>query len=167
MVKQNILKNFTKSTGKDLYQSLFLIRDDIHMTAIKLFNVHNHLPACPSTSKILPPAWHWTSSFKRMTPSLQMITNELKENIIQVWLLYFIGSFLQVAFVFSFNSLILPGFPLTSFHLAETSLSVFSWLYTVMCVAIQNITKCLLFIIIHIFSIHVAVNLFYLHNLKT
>ena len=31
----------------------------------------------------------------------------------------------------------------------------------------KNITKWLLFIIIHIFSIHFAINLLYLHNLKT
>ena len=31
----------------------------------------------------------------------------------------------------------------------------------------QNIPKCLLFIIIHIFGTHFAINLFYLHNLKT
>ena len=66
-------------------------------------------------------------------------------------------------FVFSFNSLILSGFPLTSFHLAEASLSAFSWLYTLVC---ANLTKCLLFIIVHIFSIHFAINLYYLHNLK-
>ena len=66
-------------------------------------------------------------------------------------------------FVFSFNSLILSGFPLNSFHLAEASLSVFSWLYTLVC---ANLTKCLLFIIVHIFSIHFAINLYYLHNLK-
>ena len=35
---------------------------------------------------------------------------------------------------FSINSLILPGFPLTSFHLAEASLSAFSWLSTLVCV---------------------------------
>ena len=34
------------------------------------------------------------------------------------------------AFVFSINSLILSGFPLTSFRLAKPSLSAFSWLYT-------------------------------------
>ena len=66
-------------------------------------------------------------------------------------------------FVFSFNSLILSGFLLNSFHLAEASLSVFSWLYTLVC---ANLTKCLLFIIVHIFSIHFAINLYYLHNLK-
>ena len=31
----------------------------------------------------------------------------------------------------------------------------------------RNVTKCFLFIIIHIFSTHFGINLFYLHNLKT
>ena len=75
------------------------------------------------------------------------------------------GTSFKSAFVFSFNSLILSGFPLTSFHLVEASPSAFSWLYTLVCVAVS--TKCLLFIIIHIFSIHFAINLFYLHSLKT
>ena len=37
------------------------------------------------------------------------------------------GSFFRSAFVFSVNSLILSGFPLTSSHLAEVSLCAFSW----------------------------------------
>ena len=62
-----------------------------------------------------------------------MITNQLKENIIQGWLLYVIRSFLQVAFVFSFNSLILSSFPLPFFHLAETSLCFLVPLYSYVC----------------------------------
>ena len=42
------------------------------------------------------------------------------------------------AFIFSINSLILSGFPLTSFHSAEISLSAFSWLYTLMCAIVQE-----------------------------
>ena len=42
------------------------------------------------------------------------------------------------AFVFSINSLILPGLPLTSFHLAEASLSAFWWLYPLVCAVIQK-----------------------------
>ena len=42
------------------------------------------------------------------------------------------------AFVFSVNSLILSGLPLTSFHLAEASLSAFWWLYTLVCAVIQK-----------------------------
>ena len=34
--------------------------------------------------------------------------------------------------------LILSGFPLASFHLAEATLSAFSWLYTLVCVVVQN-----------------------------
>ena len=44
----------------------------------------------------------------------------------------------RLAFVFSLNSLILSGFPLTSFHLVETSLSAFSWLYALVCVVVQK-----------------------------
>ena len=42
------------------------------------------------------------------------------------------------AFLFSINSLILSGFPLTSFHLAEASLSPFLWLYTPVCAVVQR-----------------------------
>ena len=38
------------------------------------------------------------------------------------------------------NPLIFSGFPLTSFNLAEVSLSVFSWLYTLMCAVAQKYT---------------------------
>ena len=54
-------------------------------------------------------------------PLLPMITNKLKENTFQGWLLYVIPS-LRSPFLFIINSLILFDFPLTSFHLAETSL---------------------------------------------
>ena len=57
-------------------------------------------PSCPATSKILPPPWLWTSHFKRnpLPLPLQIMTNQLKENIIQGWLLHDIRSFLQVGF---------------------------------------------------------------------
>ena len=51
---------------------------------------------------------------------LQMTTNQLKEDITQGQLLY--GLSLRSAFDFSINSLILSGFPLASFHLAEAKL---------------------------------------------
>ena len=41
-------------------------------------------------------------------------------------------------FVFSINSLILFGLPLTSFHLAEVSLSAFWWLYTLVYAVVQK-----------------------------
>ena len=79
------------------------------------------------------------------------------------------GPSFRSAFVFNINPLILSGFPLTSFHLAEASLLYLLLRgFTFLCVQLsENIKECLLFIIIHIFSTHFAINLFYLHNLKT
>ena len=118
---------------------------------------------CRSTSKILPFCWLSTSNFKQ-NPHLQMITNQLKENIIQGCLLYVSRSFLQFDFL---NSLILLGFPLTSFHLAEASRSIFSWLYTLMCEVLQKYHEMSFIYNYSHLSIHFAINLFYLHNLKT
>ena len=47
------------------------------------------------------------------------------------------GPSFRSAFVFSINSLILSGFSLTFFHLAEASLFAFSWLYTE-CAVVQK-----------------------------
>ena len=55
-----------------------------------------------------------------------MITNQLKEHIIQGWLLYVIRSWF-------------PFF--TSFHLAEASPSTFSSLYTLVCAVVQKYHK--------------------------
>ena len=64
-------------------------------------------------------------------------------------------------FILSINSLTLSGLPLTSFHLAEASLSVFLVaLYYCVC-SCPNISQ-------NVFhSTHFAINLFYLHNMKT
>ena len=43
----------------------------------------------------------------------------------------------RMTFLFSINSLILCGFPLISFHLTEAPLSAFSWLYTLVCAAVN------------------------------
>ena len=48
------------------------------------------------------------------------------------------GPSLRSAFVFSINSLILSAFPLASYHLAEASLSAFSWLYTHVCAVAEK-----------------------------
>ena len=48
------------------------------------------------------------------------------------------GPSFRSAFVFSINLLILPGFPCTSFHLTEASLSVISWLYALVCAVVQK-----------------------------
>ena len=55
---------------------------------------------------------------------------------------------------------------LTTFHLAETSLSDFLWLYALVCAVVQKYHE-MTFICIHIFSTHFAINLFHLRNLKT
>ena len=76
------------------------------------------------------------------------------------------GTSFRSAFVFSINSLILPGFPLTCFHLAEPHYLLFRGFILWIVQLSKNITKFLLFIIIHIFSTHFAINLFYLHNMN-
>ena len=43
-----------------------------------------------------------------------------------------------LACAFSINSLILLGLPLTSFHLADISLTNFRWLYTLLCAVVQK-----------------------------
>ena len=58
-----------------------------------------------------------------------------------------LGPSFRLAFVFSINLLILSGFPLTSFHLAEVSLSAFPWLYTLVCPVVQKYHEMFLFII--------------------
>ena len=82
----------------------------------KLSNFQDLSLPCPSTSKILPPPWPWMSNFK-WTPSLQVIISQLKENIIQEWLLDVIRSFLQVGFHFQCQliNLVWLSFPLSGF----------------------------------------------------
>ena len=58
-----------------------------------------------------------------------MITNESKGNEDQGWPLYYILYVLPSGWFFSINPLILSCFSLTSFHLAEVSLSTFSGLH--------------------------------------
>ena len=48
------------------------------------------------------------------------------------------GPSFRSVFDFSVYPLILSGFPLTSFHLAEASLSAFLWLYTLVCAVNQK-----------------------------
>ena len=65
-------------------------------------------------------------------------------------------------FVFSINSFILLGFPLTSFHLAVASLSAFLWLHTLVCAVVQKnceISFIYNYFIFYIFSAHFASNL--------
>ena len=57
------------------------------------------------------------------------------------------GPSLRLVFIFSINSLILPGFPSTSFHLAEASLSAISWFYTLVC-AVVNYVQLFIFLVL-------------------
>ena len=149
-----------------------LVRDDTHMTSIKMFqfsgpptplSIYVQNSSMPLTLDIqfqripLPPSF---------LPSFQIITNQ--KSIIQGWLLYMLsGPSFRSAFVFIINSLILSGFPLTSFHLAEASLSTFCGFIPLRVQLSKTITKCLLFAIIYIFNAHFGIDLLYLHNMKT
>ena len=85
----------------------------------------------------------------QMNPPLQIIINQLKENIIKGWLLYDVRSFLQVGFRFQFQ---LVNLVCLSFHLDKASLSAFSWLYTLVCVAVQNYNEMFFIYIYHLFN---------------
>ena len=62
------------------------IGDDTHMTSIKI--VQFSRPPIPQSVYVQNSSTPrpWTSNFKRAPPPLQMITNRLKENMIQGWL---------------------------------------------------------------------------------
>ena len=68
------------------------------------------------------------------TPPLQMITNQLKENIIQDWLLYVIRSFFQVGFRFQYQliNLVWLSFDFFSFSWSLT-ICFFMDLYSCVC----------------------------------
>ena len=74
---------------------------------------------------------------------------------------------IRSAFVSSINSLILSGFPLTSFHLSEASLSAFLWCYSLVCAVAQKYHEMsFIYNYSHLISTRFAINLFYLHNLN-
>ena len=97
----------------------------------KLFIFQDPHLLCPSTSKILPPP---------LINSLQMITNHLKENIIQGWLLYVIRTFLQVGFRCQYQTINLVWlfFDFFSFSWSHTFISPSSWLYTLVCAVVKK-----------------------------
>ena len=118
---------------------------DVHENSV-IFNPLPPLP-CPSTSKILLPPWFWTSKIKwtpplpHLPPSLQMITNQLRENIIQRWLSYVIRSFLQVGFRFQYQLINLVWLSFDFFSFSWSLTICFSvTLYSCMC---SCSTKCI------------------------
>ena len=90
---------------------------------------------------------------------LQMITNQLKENIIQEWLLYLIRSFLKVGFRFQYQ--------ITNLTWLSFDVFWFSWSLTIcFFVSLYSfVGSCPKIYFIHIFS--AQWNLFHLHDLKT
>ena len=81
-----------------------------------------HFP-CPATSKIHPPPWPLTSNFKQTPPPSPNDTQsiKIKHNPRMAIISYQVFPSGRLPFSVSINSLILSGFPLTSFHLAEVN----------------------------------------------
>ena len=70
-------------------------------------------------------------------------------------------------FVFSINLSILSGLPLTSLIQRKSHYLLFCGLFIRLCELLsKKITKCLLFIINHMFSTRFTISLFYFNNLK-
>ena len=69
----------------------------------------------------------------------------------------------RLSFSLSTHYLILSGFPLTSFHLADASLSAFLWLYTLVCAVVQKYHE---MSFTYIYS-HFYYSFYNLQNLKT
>ena len=61
------------------------------------------------------------------------------------------GLCFRLSFVFSINSLILSGFLLTSFYLADASLSAFSWFYGLVCANVQKYIQMYIYIYIYLY----------------
>ena len=93
-------------------------RDDTHMTSMKIAQFSR--PPPPLSIYVQNSSTHLTLDvqFQTTPPPFQMITNQLKENIIQGRLLFVTRSFFQV--IFSINLLILSGFPLKMYKVAHS-----------------------------------------------
>ena len=95
------LFNARKRTHHKLHRlSFVLLRDDTHMTSIKIIQFSR--PPNPFFH-LRPKFFHLVDlgrpiSNEPPTSHFQMVTNQLKDNIIQGWLSYIIRSFLQVDF---------------------------------------------------------------------
>ena len=107
-----------------LYLFQYMVRDNTHMTSMKIIQLSRvptallHLRPKFSTPLTLDVQFQMNPP----SPHLQVITNQLKENIIQESLLYVIRSFLQVGFHFQYQlinpvwlSFRLSGFPFDFF----------------------------------------------------
>ena len=144
-----------------------IIGDDTHMTSMKIVQFSR---SPTPLVHLLPKFFHSVDlgrPISKKTPpsSLQMVTNQLKENVNPRMTIYVIKFFLQFGLRFHYQLINIVWLSF-DFFLFRWSLTIcfFVALYSCVC---KHIMKCLLFIIIHILSTHFAINLFYLHNLKT
>ena len=95
-----------------------IIRDDTHMTSMKIVQF---------LKKPIPLSIYVQNTSICLTLDVQL-----------GWLLYVIRSFLQIGFRFQYQLANLARLSLSSFYLADASLSVFSWFYTLVCAVVQK-----------------------------
>ena len=133
------------------------------MTSMKIAQFSGPPLTSSSPSKTLPRLSPWTSDLPPPNDN-----NQLKEIIIQGWLLYVIRSFLQVGFRFQHQ---LTNLVCLSFDFFSFSWSLTIWFFVTLyscvwsCLKISlNVFYLWLFTILA--STHFAINLFLKHNLK-
>ena len=108
IIKKRIVANLYNTYIIPLLAYFKIFRDDIHMTSMKIVQFSR-----PPTSLVhLHPKFFHPLDLGRPISneppsSLQMTTNQLKENIILGWLSYVIKTFLQVGFRFQHQLIIL------------------------------------------------------------
>ena len=111
-VQQTLILSFLifRKTQKEFLDGFRAIRDDTHMSSMKI--VQSSRPSIPLVHP-RPKFFHHLDLGRPMSndPPLQMITNQLKENIIQGWLLYVTRFCLQVGFRFQYQLVNLVWLP--------------------------------------------------------
>ena len=126
--KQNRLILLRKENLVQILACKLYVRDDTYMTSMKIFQFSRPPPplfiyvqnsSTPLTLDALSP--NDNQSIKRKNNPMVLPRPSLRS-----------------AFLFSISSLIISGFPFTSFRLAEASRSAFLWLYTLVCAVVQT-----------------------------
>ena len=129
------------------FNHFFAIRDDTHTASIKIVQLYDPLlrpspPPCPSKSKILLLPSFWTFNFKLPFPlPFLKTTNQLKENIVQRWLLYVTRSFLHVGFCFQYQLINLIWLCFDFFPFSWSLTICFPWLHALVCAVVQKNRK--------------------------
>ena len=118
--------------------SMILNRDNAHMKSMKLSNFQDFPPPLSIYVQNSSTPLTFDVSFKRSPPPPfnDNQSNKRKQSKNDYYMLS--GPSFRWAFVLSISSLILSGFPLTSFHLTEASLSTFLWLYVLVWAAVKK-----------------------------